>query len=53
VQPGGQQAVELVGRVDKVRGRKQHVKLTLAVEGGRNRQVEVRLRIKGRGLFGW
>ena len=53
LQPGGQQTVELVGRVDKVRGRNQRETLTLAVEGGRDRQVEVRLRVKGRGLFGW
>jgi hypothetical protein len=53
LQPGGQQTVELVGRVDKVRGRNQRETLTLALEGGRDRQVEVRLRVKGRGLFGW
>jgi tRNA A-37 threonylcarbamoyl transferase component Bud32 len=53
LQPGAQQTVELVGRVDKVRGRRQQIRLKLTVEGGRDREVEVRLRVQGRGLFGW
>jgi tRNA A-37 threonylcarbamoyl transferase component Bud32 len=46
------QAVKLVGRVDKVRGRKQKVMLTFAVDGGQDQTVEVRLEVKRRGLFG-
>jgi hypothetical protein len=50
--PGAKQVVKLVGRVDKVRGRKQKVAITFAVAGGRNQQLEVRLEVKRRGLFG-
>ncbi len=50
--PGAQQVVRLIGRVDRVRGRKQKVRLIFALEGGPDRQVEVQLRIKRRGLFG-
>jgi hypothetical protein len=49
---GARQVVKLVGRVDKVRGRKHKVMLTFAVDGGQDRQLEVRLEIKRRGLFG-
>jgi tRNA A-37 threonylcarbamoyl transferase component Bud32 len=51
LQPGAHQDVELVGRVDKVRGRRQEVPLTIVLEGGEDQKLEVRLRIKG-GLFG-
>ena len=50
--PGAQQAVRLIGRVDRVRERRQKVKLTFALDGGPDRQVEVRLKVKRRGLFG-
>jgi serine/threonine protein kinase len=49
---GARQVVKLVGRVDKMRGRKQRVALRFALDGGQDRQVEVRLEIKRRGLFG-
>jgi tRNA A-37 threonylcarbamoyl transferase component Bud32 len=51
LQPGGQQHVELVGRVAKARGRKQKVALAVVVDGGENQRIEVRLRVKG-GLLG-
>jgi serine/threonine protein kinase len=51
LQPGAQQNVELVGRVDKVRGRRLGVVLTIALDGGDDQRLEVRLRVKG-GLFG-
>jgi tRNA A-37 threonylcarbamoyl transferase component Bud32 len=51
LKPGAQQDVELVGRVDKVRGRKQELPLTVALDGGQNRKVRILLRVKG-GLFG-
>jgi len=35
-----------------VRERRQKVKLTFALDGGPDRQVEVRLKVKRRGLFG-
>jgi serine/threonine protein kinase len=50
--PGARQIVKLTGRVNKVRGRKQKVVLTFAVDGGRDQEIEVRLEIKRRGLFG-
>ena len=50
--PGKRQVVELVGRVDKVRDRRQKISLAFAPQGGRNREVQVRLQIKRRGLFG-
>ena len=49
--PGKSQVVELIGRVDKVRDRRQKVSLIFAPQGGRNREVQVRLQIKRRGLF--
>jgi hypothetical protein len=50
--PGARQQVELVGRVDKVRGRRQHVTLTFALDGGQSQGVDVLLEVKRRGLFG-
>jgi hypothetical protein len=50
--PGTRQVVELVGRVDKVQGRRQKVKVTFALDGGRDQEVEVRLQVRRRGLFG-
>ena len=50
--PGARQVVTLVGRVDKVRGRKQKINLTFALDGGQDAEVEVRLEVKRRGLFG-
>jgi tRNA A-37 threonylcarbamoyl transferase component Bud32 len=51
LQPGGQENVELVGRMAKVRGRKQEFSLTIALDGGQDQEVEITLRVKG-GLFG-
>jgi tRNA A-37 threonylcarbamoyl transferase component Bud32 len=50
--PGAKQQVELVGRVDKVRGRREQATLTFSLDGGRNQEVEVLLEVKRRGLFG-
>ncbi len=50
--PGASQVVKLVGRVDKVRGRKQKVRLAFALDGGPDEEVEVLLEIRRRGLFG-
>jgi hypothetical protein len=50
--PGASQNVELVGRVDKVQGRKAKAAVSIVPEGGRPVQVEVVLRISGGGLFG-
>jgi hypothetical protein len=50
--PGARQVVKLVGRVDKVRGRKQEVALTFALDGGMNQEVQVLLEVKRKGLFG-
>jgi hypothetical protein len=52
LQPGEQQDVELVGRVDKVRGRRHEIPLTVALDGGRDLEVQVLLQIKRGGLFG-
>ena len=49
--PGGRQDVQLVGRVDRISGRKQRVSLIFAVRGGRNQEVRVDLRIKRGRLF--
>jgi len=49
---GARQVVRLTGRVDKVRNRTERVKLTFAVEGGPAQEVEVRLEVRRRGLFG-
>jgi hypothetical protein len=50
--PGAQQQVELVARVDKVRGRKDRAVITITVDGRQDHEVEVVLRVKGSGLFG-
>jgi serine/threonine protein kinase len=50
--PGAKQQVELVGRVDKVRGRREQVTLTFSLDGGSNQEVQVLLEVKRRGLFG-
>jgi hypothetical protein len=50
--PGARQVVEFVGRVDKVRGRKQRAKVTFALDSGTNQQIDVRLQVRRRGLFG-
>jgi hypothetical protein len=52
LQPGARQQVELVARVDKVRGRKNRAVLTVAVDGQQDHEVKVVLRVKGSGLFG-
>jgi serine/threonine protein kinase len=52
LEPGTRQVVELVGRVDKVRDRKQKVSLVFAPTSGSSQRVQVRLQIKRRGLFG-
>jgi serine/threonine-protein kinase len=52
LKPGAEQVVSLVGRVEKVRGRRHAFPLLFALDGGRNQQVEIRLQIKRRGLFG-
>ncbi len=49
---GAKQVVKLTGRVDKVRNRKEKVRLTFAVDGGQDQEVEVRLEVKKRGWFG-
>jgi serine/threonine protein kinase len=50
--PGAKQEVKLIGRVDKVRGRRQKVTLTFAVDGGPDQEITVRLEVKRQGLFG-
>jgi hypothetical protein len=50
--PGARQVVQLVGRVANVRGRRQRVRLIFAVNGGRDQEIEVRLKIRRSGLFG-
>jgi serine/threonine protein kinase len=52
LRPGAEQVVTLVGRVEKVRGRRHAFPLLFALDGGRNQEVEVRLRLKRRGLLG-
>ena len=52
LEPGKRQVVELVGRIDKVRDRRQKVSLAIAPHGGSSQKVQVRLQIKRRGLFG-
>jgi serine/threonine protein kinase len=48
---GARQEVDLVGRVDRVQGRKEKATLVFALAGGRDQEVEVLLRIKRRSLF--
>jgi hypothetical protein len=52
LEPGKRQVVELIGRVDKVRDRRQKVSLVFAPSGGSSQTVQVRLQIRRRGLFG-
>jgi serine/threonine protein kinase len=52
VRPGDQRAVSLVGRVAKVPGRRERVRLRIVVEGGRDQSVDVSVRIGRGGLFG-
>jgi tRNA A-37 threonylcarbamoyl transferase component Bud32 len=49
---GAHLEVQLVGRVDKVRSRKEKATLVFALDGGRGQEVDVLLQIKRRGLFG-
>jgi tRNA A-37 threonylcarbamoyl transferase component Bud32 len=52
---GGSQVVQLTGRVDKVKSHSERVRLAFAVDGGQDedkQEVEVRLKVKRRGLFG-
>ena len=49
---GAKQAVNLIGRVDKVRGRRQKVTLTFAVDGGQDQELGVQLELKRQRLFG-
>jgi tRNA A-37 threonylcarbamoyl transferase component Bud32 len=50
--PGGRQEIGLVGRVDKVRGRKEQATLVLALDGGPDQEVDVQVKVKRRSLFG-
>jgi hypothetical protein len=52
LEPGKKQVVKLVGRIDKVRDRRQKVSLVFAPRGGRNQEVQVLLQLKRRRLFG-
>jgi hypothetical protein len=49
---GAKKTIKLIVRVDKVQDRKQKVKLTFALDGGHDQEIEVRLQLKRRGLFG-
>jgi tRNA A-37 threonylcarbamoyl transferase component Bud32 len=49
---GARQVVKLTGRVDKVRHRTENIRLTFAVDGGQDEEVEVRLEKEKRGWFG-
>ena len=49
--PGDQQVVKVRARVDKARSGKHDVRLTFAVDGGHDLQVDVVLEVKRRGLF--
>jgi hypothetical protein len=50
--PGARQVIKVRGRLDKVHSRRHEARLTLAVDGGADQQVEVLLESKRRGLFG-
>jgi hypothetical protein len=52
LRPGARQTVKLVGRIDKVQGRKQEVVLTVSPNGGKSHKVKVLLKVKRGGLFG-
>lgn len=64
LQPGAQQVLELVGRVDKLVGRttssvpepvaqggRRDASLAISVEGGQDRELPISVRIRGEGLF--
>jgi hypothetical protein len=50
--PGAKQVVRLVGRIDRLRGGEQIVSIAFALDGGPNTEVEVKIEVKRRGLFG-
>jgi hypothetical protein len=50
--PGTKQVVELTMQTNKIRGRKRQATLTFALEGGKNHEVEVALRVDSSRLFG-
>ena len=49
---GAKKTVKLIVRVEKVESRRQKVKLTFALDGGQDQEIELELQIKRRGLFG-
>ncbi|MFC2029126.1 serine/threonine-protein kinase [Chloroflexota bacterium] len=49
--PGDGTQVDLVGRVAKVKGRKERVDLKIALDDGPDQRLPVSLRIRGRGWF--
>ena len=49
---GARQTVKFVARIDKVRGSREEVRLRFSVDGGKDQEIEVRLRTRRRGLFG-
>jgi serine/threonine protein kinase len=48
---GARQVVKLTARIDRVRGRKQQVKLSFVVDGGHDSEVDVELQVQRQGLF--
>ncbi|NIV36748.1 MAG: hypothetical protein GWN58_47125, partial [Anaerolineae bacterium] len=52
LEPGKKQVVKLVGRIDKVRDRRQKVSLVFTPRGGRSQEVQVLLQLRRRRLFG-
>lgn len=50
--PGARQIVKVRGRPDRVRRGRQEARLTIAVDGGPDQELEVVLEVKRRGLFG-
>jgi hypothetical protein len=50
--PGANQVIKLVGRISKVEGRKQDIRLAVTPDGGPGQEVRVLLKIKRGGLFG-
>lgn len=50
--PGARQVVKIRGRPDRAQSGRHQAKLTLAVDGGTDQQVEVLLEARRRGLFG-
>jgi P pilus assembly chaperone PapD len=49
---GARQTVKLVVRIDKLRGSREEARLKFAVDGGEDREIEVRVKVRRRGLFG-